>query len=500
MVPLAQATHIGAVAVAVSPLRHPVLQIVLLAVVLAVLALMRPIDHDESQYVAAAALSAHGWLPYRDYAYLQTPLQPLLFAPVAWLAGGWTWPALRLVNALCGTVAVVAVWRAARAGGATPAMATAGAALFAACDVLLFSTSTARNDALPVMLLALALAPVMRQSRGRGDARDAVIIGLLLAAATATKLSYAVPAIGYGMVAVIDRRHRPLWLAAGAAPVAALVLLLWALAPTAFVFDVITFPLHGPSEYYRAGGRAWKLGLGAKLVDLLKFLALGPALIALITAVRTRWRTRDGWALDALLIAGIVAAVLPTPTWRQYLLPILPPLFVRTAIAWSVSPPRARLVTALATFVIAGLVPSFMALRTTPPLWTALRDGEAARVALDGAGVMGPVATLSPQLLPPTGRLPDRRFATGPFYFRSLRLLPPKLEREAYLVSRGRVGAALDPDPPAAILAGGENPNSAGDPRLDAVLERYAIERGWRLVPIAGDRLRLYVRRRGAAR
>ena len=45
-------------------------------------AAFRPIDHDEGQYVGAVAMMRFG-LPYRDFAYLQTPLQPLLFAPLA---------------------------------------------------------------------------------------------------------------------------------------------------------------------------------------------------------------------------------------------------------------------------------------------------------------------------------------------------------------------------------------------------------------------------------
>ena len=48
------------------------------------MAAFRPIDHDEGQYVGAVAMMRFG-LPYRDFAYLQTPLQPLLFAPLAWM-------------------------------------------------------------------------------------------------------------------------------------------------------------------------------------------------------------------------------------------------------------------------------------------------------------------------------------------------------------------------------------------------------------------------------
>ena len=78
---------------------------------LALLALARPVDHDESKYVAATVLALRG-LPYRDFAYLQTPLQPLLFAPVAMLAGGGVWNALRLVNTALGVLTLLLVARA----------------------------------------------------------------------------------------------------------------------------------------------------------------------------------------------------------------------------------------------------------------------------------------------------------------------------------------------------------------------------------------------------
>ena len=47
------------------------------------LALIIPSDHDEGQYVAAAHFVANGLRPYRDFPYLQTPLQPYLTAPLA---------------------------------------------------------------------------------------------------------------------------------------------------------------------------------------------------------------------------------------------------------------------------------------------------------------------------------------------------------------------------------------------------------------------------------
>src|SRR5260221_12267823 len=64
--------------------------------------LMRPLSVDESQYVAATALAGQGLLPYRDFAYLQTPLQPLAFAPLQWLFAGHLLLAMRIANASLG--------------------------------------------------------------------------------------------------------------------------------------------------------------------------------------------------------------------------------------------------------------------------------------------------------------------------------------------------------------------------------------------------------------
>ncbi|PZP05418.1 MAG: hypothetical protein DI607_14990, partial [Sphingomonas hengshuiensis] len=166
--------------------------VTLTALGLIALAMIRPFDHDESQYVAAALLSAGG-LPYRDFAYLQTPLQPMLLAPLAVASGIWVWPVLRAVNALCGAVMLAACYAAARQGGATARPALLATALMACCDIFLFTSAVARNDAIPAMLLAIALWLAMRQIAGTARPVEAVAIGLVLSAATAAKISFALP-------------------------------------------------------------------------------------------------------------------------------------------------------------------------------------------------------------------------------------------------------------------------------------------------------------------
>lgn len=448
----------------------------LLLLALLALAMARPIDHDESQYVAAAVLSAKGLLPYRDYAYLQTPLQPLLMAPIAALAGAWAWPALRLVNALLGWLAVVGVYVAARRSGAGERAALIAALGLAACDILLFSAAMARNDALPAAMLAVAMVAMAgRPTRGNG-----VLTGLLLAGAAAAKISYALPAAAVGLWA-LWRRERPGWVVLGALAPAMLVAWLWWLAPADALFGVLTFPAKAPAEFY--ADRPWKLSLAAKAVDTLKFLALGPALLAAVAAVRGR-AFQGPWPW--LSIAGLIAALLPEPTWRQYWLPALPPLFVMAALGIERRPPTRALRLAAIPFVAAGLAPSLIALAAGGGMFSAMRERAAIGEAL---GARGPVATLSPQFVTD----PDSRFAAGPFIFRIRRFLSPEDEAARRIVTPRTLTAQFAARPPGAILVGGEGRWTSGTEGADAPLEAWARSNGWRQVPLASRRFRLWV-------
>ncbi len=470
--------------------RHPpsrvnILLVVGLSVLLIALALLRPVDHDESQYVAAALLTAHGLLPYQDFAYLQTPLQPYLFAPIAALAGAWTWPALRINNALLGAATIAAVHRAARIGGASPRAANIATALFASCDILLFSIGTARNDALPAACLALALPAIVRTARDQASRRDAILIGALLAAAATAKISYALPALTYGIWTLFRADRRPWWTLLGTLPFVALTTALFLQAPEGFLFGVLGFPGQAPTEWYQS--RPWKLSNTAKIADTLKFLALGPALLAIaaVTGRRHRWHR----ILDLLIVAGLIAALAPVPTWRQYLLPMLPALFVRLALVWHTHPPGRAMRIAAVVFACAGLAPTVEAVASDGiPMLAAMHDDAAIRATLDREHISGPVASLSPQFLP--GRAIDPRFATGPFYFRSIALLNADQEYQLHLVSQARMHLLGYPP---AILTGGEGAWSSGDDRIDAALATYAIREGYRAVPVPNTRFTLYV-------
>lgn len=445
--------------------------VVAVTALLVLLALVRPIDHDESQYVAAAALTADGLLPYRDFAYLQTPLQPFLVAPIVWAANVWTWPVLRLVNALLGVATVGFVVAASRAWGARPAAALAAGGAFLTCDILLFAVGTARNDALPAACLAVVLWMCAARD---GSRSHAALVGLVLAAAAATKLSYIFPGTALGLHFLIHRRARVGWALAGALPVLLLVAWTWSLAPRAFLFEVVTFPHVAPTQFY--ADQPWKLTTSAKLTDAITFLALGAGLPALATVARVAWRERRLTLLDWLVVAGLLAALAPSPTWRQYLLPALPPLFVRLAVLWNQRTPSRSWRIVFTVFGAAGLATSVDGFfpGETLTLMKAMREREPMRAALDANGMRGPIATLSPQFLPAVGRLPDARFATGSFYFRSRALLTPAEEHSLHLVSYRRAPLIVGSRP---VTVLGITPDRAETPQgdWDGMLLRMAV-------------------------
>jgi hypothetical protein len=162
-------------------------------------------------------------------------------------------------------------------------------------------------------------------------------------------------------------------------------------------------------------------------------------------------------------------------------------LYVTLALLWQASPPARGWQIALGVFALLGLTPTIAALLEPGrlSLASALREGAILSATLDAHRITGPIVTLSPEILPATGRLPDARFAAGPFYFRSRTLLDEAAERRLHVVARDRMDFA----PGTPILTGAENAAAAGDPALDAALATA----GGRAIPVPGTRFRLYL-------
>jgi hypothetical protein len=478
-------------------LSNPAIQVtavLLLVVLLAALAMVRGLNHDESQYVAATQLALTG-LPYRDFAYLQTPLQPMLFAPLAALFPNDLFVSLRLANAACGAAAVVLLWLTLRRAGVAERTAAITALLMAACEPLLFVSAVARNDALPLMLFCGSLALLA----GDPKARNTFLAALLLGCAAAAKISFAIPAAALVAAALIGPRAVRerldfLPLAAGFAIPTLFVAGLAALAPQAFWFEVIDYGFEAPREWYAINGRAGEFG-AKHVAEFLRHGLSGPMLAGLIVIVAARWHGRNepqpfATLMAILLAASLVAAFLPNPTHKQYWAPALPPLFVCLGLALN-RPLRFRWLFALLLggTAVAGLAKSgesvVEAIGNDEPALMLDDQADALRILLDRHRVDGKIAGIVPERFIDTGRPVDRRFATGPFLFRTLKLISPD-EARKWGVMPLMEAEMLVEDPPAAIVTMAEPERYPGDEFLTKEMEQAASGAGFHPVGRTG--------------
>jgi hypothetical protein len=474
---------------------------VAVAALLVLLALAGDLDHDENQYVAAAQLTLAG-LPYRDFAYLQTPLQPLVLAPLALLPPGLRFPAFRLASAVLGLIALALLYGASRRLGAAPRSAGLAVLLVVLSNVFLFAAGHARNDMLPLALLAaaiwLAAGALVRP-------RLWLAAGVFAGAATCAKISYGVPAAALALFLLFDVERRR-WLPAlvlggllGALPALPLALA----APEGFWFGVFEYPVADPQIWY-AQSNPWRLTWVAKLLDSVWILVRGPALVMLVLialARRGAAATPGERMLDWMIVGGLAAALLPTPTYRQYFVPLLAPLAVRFALLLSAQQlPRWGQLALAGTALLGAAGLAEIGTAAASGRWPAL---ESAREAgwiggvLRAAGVTGPVATLTPRLVLDSGAPLDPRFAAGPFVWRSADRIDPARQARLCIISPKTLGEAFAASPPAAIVVGHEGGTRAWNrgTDLDAPLAAWATGQGYTALRSPVGEAVLYVQR-----
>jgi hypothetical protein len=473
----------------------------LFALVLAALALCLPIDHDEGQYVGPFALAGH-LKPFADFTYLQTPLQLYLTQPLAGLARGWALVALRLFNAAMALGELGLIYAVQRRLG-TPA----GRALIA-CGLLLmsypfeFASVVARNDVLPALLEAAAiLAGTVALERPRGARALWVLAGLALGAGASAKVSYALPTAGMGLWLLWSAWKRRAGLLEvigfglggliGLVPAAVALLG----APDNFIWGVLTFAHAAAPWWYRAIGLGYRLTLPRRLAEGAFHLAVGPALAMLVGVVATgsgRKARADAspaiGLLQVMALAGLIAALAPSPMQRQYFMPMLVPL----AVLWGVQDPlkgrRWLMVLTVAGLAIgvgrAGYVVGDagvdLAKGRPPPAIALTEEAHWIGRTLKAQDVSGDIASPSPQAVLDSGARLDPRFSSGAFAYRSGDMLSDEELRRLHLTSPRTLARDLDAAPPGAILTGYEPPSGHARRNIDDDFRAYARSRGYR--------------------
>lgn len=174
---------------------------------------MGELNQDEGWYLYAAKQMAAGKMPYRDFAFTQSPLIPLVYSwAIHWverfgLLGG------RGVTWIFGTMGMLsATWLAMRAGPRQALRLTGGL-----CFILIsmnvyqsYFTTVVKTYALSSMFLCSGLAMLSFVGPHRGF-RAATGAGFLLACATATRISLGASLAMGGFYLLICRRHLRAW-------------------------------------------------------------------------------------------------------------------------------------------------------------------------------------------------------------------------------------------------------------------------------------------------
>lgn len=493
---------------------------------MAAMAFTLPVDHDEGQYVGAALAAARGLRPYADFVYLQTPLQPALTAPLAQLAGAGSLLAIRLVNGLAGALLLTLVFRLQIRLGVELARAATATALMGACYIFEFSCGVARNDAFPALAATAGLwAALAALDQGKAREGRAVALwglaGLAFGAAVSFKVFYLLPLAGAGLFILVAAWRRRVSLrafagfclgaTAGIAPCVAAL----ATSPTAYLYDTLIYHRTAPAAWYIAYGEGHRLSALAKLPDSLLALAVGPALevfvvVVLISALRWRAGVKASpqrRLVEAVALAGLIAALVPAPTQRQYFMPLLPALFVLFGLGEEGLPRGLPWRRGLQAAVLAGAVIGAgrvayltgdaalrMAKGALPPALALQDEGRWIGARLRADGVTGEIATVAPQLAAASGYALDPRFTAGPFFYRTGDKVSDAEQAQLGAVSPRTLPAAFDKAPPDVLVVGLEPHRGLNGRSADDDFRAYAKARGWRRERSPDGVVELYIR------
>ncbi len=327
------------------------------AVMVALMGLSLPTNHDEYQYLAAAHLFPEHRL-YADVFYSQTPYFPVALS--AWLAATRdvlpsAYLSARLFNIAWSIVFVAALFAMLFRLSPSRLFATMVGAALLLVEVMHLPLRTARNDMMPLALCTVALALLVQGCWLEAAARRRrawlhFAAGLLIAAAVGTKQSYAFVALVAAAWALAaphlpwrERLRAQFWpLAAGGVLGGLPMLALIAASPVNFLYSNLEF--HSTHHLWWSAAtpeaEAAISSLTVRAYVLFRALATWPFLVlgalfaaCMAVALLAPRRAPDPEArrlVSVLLLAAVTVLValpifiLPKPLHVQYVAPMLP--------------------------------------------------------------------------------------------------------------------------------------------------------------------------------
>jgi len=489
------------------------------------LVLCVPLSHDEHMYVAAGVLLGEHAL-YADFAYLQAPYLPFLYALVFDLADrSYLLLCGRAVALVMALVAFCIVYRTCRELSGSRRLGALCVVLFAGHHLTLFVLPYARNHVVALALSLSAFYVFVRavRSPGHGAAWSA-LAGVLSGLAVGTRLMAAPLALALLVACLATPRLRRMKdrLAHGLLPFSLGLAL--SLAPAVWVFATTdgeaawfnNVGYHGVNLLWRSGADAARaMTLAGKLGFAAEYVVKGSGASLLIAFGLVFWHHRYATSralvarmasrADAItvatlcLAAGVLAAFLPTPMQRDYLAMVVPFAVILLAGLmgrWAVPYDRLLMqaVTGLAALtVLVGLATNLRHLRYLPypggwaPV-TVRHVGQRLAQLTSPTGAPAKVATLAPIYALEGGLEIYSELATGPFLYRVGDLIESERRGRYVGTSPESVGRLLAGDPPDAILLGFEG--TLADP-----LAAFAQEHGYVLTETGMPGGQVYLRR-----
>lgn len=312
-------------------------------VLLAANLLLGNLNQDEGWYLYAARLVAQGSLPYRDFAFSQGPLLPLVYAWVQPGIDAWGLAAGRAFTALLGLAAALAAALLAARLVAPERRRTAALATFILVLVNVYQSyyfSLVKTYALTALLLLtglLALAVALR----RHGAWVAAGAGALLALATATRTSAGIILPLAVVLLFLERRRLGFqawfWLGLGAGLATCLALIpFWIMAPESFQFWVLEYHTLraagslGQALVYKAGfvsrlTQGYFVAIAAWLVVLCARLFFGQPRLAApeqAPAAPERLLLRLSWFSIAAVSLVHLSAPFPYEDYQAFIYPL----------------------------------------------------------------------------------------------------------------------------------------------------------------------------------
>lgn len=328
--------------------RGPVAAALLAIVVLAAANLiLGDLNQDEGWYLYASLNVANGQLPYRDFAYTQGPMLPLVysfFAPVIHhygVAGG------RAITWTLGFAAAVLAGLTARKLGGR----AAGALAFIICGLNVYQgyfTTVVKTYALCAFFIMLGFFALSLWA-DRRRIGWLVLSGIAFSAASGTRVSSGIllAVVGFWLLFGIRRWGRWSWLwfgLAGGISLIAIFLPLYVVAPDGFRFGLIEYHTHR-----NAGDLVHllvlKAGFASRLVQaypvaaFLAFLMVMAKLLRPFRGNNTGYHDSDAFAFVRLMWYSVAAVTLvhvsaPFP-YDDYQVPVYPVLAAALAVSWA---------------------------------------------------------------------------------------------------------------------------------------------------------------------